>query len=92
MKKLPKRTKYFFDLFVNNANVRILHPLDWKRFYHFVQAAHEGRTKLSQGELEELLFAERFEADTAERLAYVYYHGRGILKSKISLNYKYDPK
>jgi len=91
MKKLPKRTKYFFDQFVNAANKQMLHPLDWKRFYVFIQAAHEGHTKLLQGELEELLIANGFQIDMAERLSYVYHHGQGLLESRVSLNYKYKP-
>jgi hypothetical protein len=92
MKKLPKRTKYFFEQFVNAANKQILHPLDWKRFYVFIQAAHEGRTNLLEGELEELLIANGFQSDMAECLSYVYHHGRGLLESRVILYYKYEHK
>ena len=92
MKKLPKRTKYFFDQFIKAAEDKeALHSLEWKRFYVFIQAAHEGRINLSDGELEELLIANGFQPDRAERLSDVYHHGRGLLKSKVSLNYKYKP-
>ncbi len=92
MKKLPKRTKYFFDQLINAANKQMLHPLDWKRFYVFIQAAHEGRTKLSQGELEDLLITNGFQPDTAEYLSDVYHHGRGLLESRVILYYKYEHK
>ncbi len=85
---LPKRTRDFFDRFVNEANKQVLHPCDWERFYVFIQAAYEGHTKLSQGELENLLIASGFQPGMAERLSYVYYHGRGLLKSRVVLAYK----
>jgi hypothetical protein len=91
MKKLPKRTKYFYDQFVNSANKQILHPLDWKRFYVFIQAAHEGRTNLLENDLEELLIANGFQPDMAKCLSYVYHHGRELLKSRLMLHYKYKP-
>jgi len=87
-KTLPKRTKDFFDRFINEANKQVLHPCDWERFYVFIQAAHEGRTKLSQGELENLLSANGFQPNMAERLSYVYYHGRRLLRSRVVLVYK----
>ena len=91
MKKLPKRTKYFFDQFVNAVNKQILTPNDWKCFYVFIQAAHEYRTNLLERELEELLIANGFQSDMAECLSYAYHHGRGLLESRVSLNYKYKP-
>ncbi|KKK87009.1 hypothetical protein LCGC14_2757560, partial [marine sediment metagenome] len=59
-KELPERTKYFFGQFVHGANKQILHPSDWKSFYVFIQAAHEGGTKLLQGELISLLIDNGF--------------------------------
>ena len=90
-KKLPKRTKYFFDQFVNGANKQILHPLDWKRFYVFIQACHEGNTKLLPGELESLLLDNGFPEDNASSLANIYYHGRDLHKSRVTLSYIYRP-
>jgi hypothetical protein len=91
MKKLPKRTAFFFDQFANNANKRILHPLDWKQFYWFIQAAYEGKTKLSTGELEELLASRGFQPVMSASLSNIYYHGRQLLKSRVSMVYKYNP-
>ena len=87
--KLPKRTEYFFNQFVNGTNKQILHPLDWKRFYIFIQASHEGKTKLFQGELECLLIDNGFPEDNASSLSNIYYHGRKLLESKVILSYKY---
>jgi len=89
MKKLPKRTKHFFDQFVAAANKQVLHPLDWQRFYIFIQAAHEGRTKLTEGELEEILVANGFSDDMAGRLSYVYFHGRRLWSSRVILHCLY---
>ena len=90
-KELPKRTKYFFDQFVNAANKQILHPLDWKRFYIFIQASHEGNTKLLPGELECLLIDNGFPEDNASGLSNIYYHGRNLHKSRVNFNYVYKP-
>jgi len=91
-KQLPERTKYFFDQFVNAANKQILHPLDWKRFYVFIQSAHEGRTKLTPGELEQLLAKNGFPKDTASTLSNVYFHGRKLLESRVNFRYVYKTK
>lgn len=85
MKTLPKRTKYFFDQFVSAANKQILHPNDWKRFYHFIQASHEGRTILLSKDLEEIFLYNGFDEETAQSLSYVYFHGRKMLESRIML-------
>ena len=87
MRKLPQRTKYFFDQFINAANEQILHPLDWRRFYHFIHAAHQGRTKLSADELKKLLLEAGFSDENADELASIYHHGRGLLKRKLPFNY-----
>lgn len=89
-KKLPERTKYFFDQFVNAANKQILHPLDWKRFYIFIQACHEGNTKLLWGELERLLIDNGFPEENASSLSNIYYHGRNLLESRVNLHYVYN--
>ena len=87
--ELPKMTKYFFNQFVNNANKQLLHPLDWKRFYIFIQATHEGNTKLLPGELERLLIHNGFPEDNASSLSSIYYHGRRLLESRVKLSYVY---
>jgi hypothetical protein len=38
--------------------------------------------------LENLLIANGFQRDIAARLSYVYFHGRGLLKSRVMLVYK----
>ncbi|MFX0200790.1 MAG: hypothetical protein ACFFCW_32115 [Candidatus Hodarchaeota archaeon] len=87
MRTLPKRTKHFFDQFIDSANKQIPHPVDMKRFYRFIHAAHQGRTRLSASELEQLLVCAGFMEDLAADLANIYYHGRGLLASKPNLSY-----
>ena len=53
--KVPERTNYFLMQFVNSANKQTLHSLDWKKFYHFIHAAHVGQTRLTRSELIEIL-------------------------------------
>jgi hypothetical protein len=86
-RKLPKRTQYFFDTFVEAANKTVLHPLDWKRFYHFIYVAYAGRVRLSEDLLREMLRSRGFSQQDAEHLANIYHHGRRILKSRLRLNY-----
>lgn len=83
MKKLPKRTKLFYENFVSNANKQIPHPLDMKLFYWFIHATHQGRTKLSPSELKELLSSDGFTEELASDLASIYDHGRNLLASKV---------
>lgn len=90
MKKLPKRTKCFFDQFINAAEKELPHhPSDWQRFYDFVHAAHQGRTNLFESQLKELLLNAGFPADSASDLASIYHHGRRLLKRKPAFNYVY---
>lgn len=81
--KLPKRTKSYFDKFVNSANKQILHPRDWERFHTFILACHAGNTKLPQGELKSLLIDNSFPEDNASSLSNIYNHGRDLLKLKL---------
>ena len=81
--KLPKRTKVYFDQFVNLANKQSLSPLDWERFHVFIRVCHAGNTKLPQGELKNLLINNGFPEDNASSLSNIYNHGRDLLKIKI---------
>ena len=81
--KLPKRTKSYFEKFVNLANKQTLHPRDWERFHIFILACHEGNTKLPQGELKSLLIDNGFPEDNASSLSNIYNHGRDLLKLKL---------
>lgn len=87
MKKLPVCTKYFFDQFINAANTQVFHPLDWRRFYDFIYAAHKWRVKLSEGQLVTLLEDAGFDSEKAEEVAFVYEHGRSLLKRKPDLTF-----
>ena len=87
MKKLPPHTKYYFEQFNQDGAAWSWHPNDVDRFIHFVHAAHQGRTKLSEMELKELLIERGFGAKTAEDLAGYYNFGRRLLKRKPAFNY-----
>lgn len=91
-KKLSKRTEFFFNQFINNANKVVLHPLDWKRFYVFIQAAHEGRSKLNSFELKEMLLNKNFSESVVEDLSNAYSHCRDFLRSRVDLYFEYNYK
>lgn len=70
-RKLSPRTRLLFDRFANLANVRSLHPYDWRRFYALVR---EGRQELPDSELRRMLVEKGFPREQAERLAEIYLH------------------
>jgi hypothetical protein len=72
MRTLPKRTKHFFDKFANNANKQLPHPSDMKRFYRFIHACHQGKTKSLASEVERLLIHAGFDKEYAKELAGIY--------------------
>jgi hypothetical protein len=86
-KTLPKRTKYYFDQFAKGDAKNLAHHLDAKRFYHFIHAAHQGRTKLMGVEVEEILLEHGFTKNNAEYCGEIYDHGRNLLKSRVAFNY-----
>ena len=88
---LPERTGYYFAQFVAAANKDVLHPLDWRRFYHFIHAAHQGRAKLSSHEVESLLVERGFSVSQAACLSNIYHHGRELLTWRPAFNYDYRP-
>ena len=65
--------------FVEPANKQVLHPLDWKRFYHFIRYCHSRRLKVSEEDLSRVLESAGFEAEDAEHLAGIYGHCRNVL-------------
>ena len=80
--KLPKRTKDYFNQFVNLANKQNPSACDWERFHKFIRVCHAGNTKLPQGDLKSLLIDNGFPEDNASSLSNIYNHGRDILKIK----------
>ncbi len=80
--ELPPATRKLFVQFVNCANRRVLHPLDWRRFYAFVRFCHSRRVRLYDSELKHLLIRAEFPPLVADRLALVYEHGRKLLSTR----------
>jgi len=61
------------------ANKSSPHPLDWKRFYQFIVAAHGRRTKWTADEVKSKLKAYGFDEQHAHDFASAYWHGRCAL-------------
>jgi hypothetical protein len=57
---------------VNLANKSRLHPLDWKRFYQFVQFCDAQDVEISETDLEWLLTRAGFAQEGARELATAY--------------------
>lgn len=77
---LPSFSREVFLRFVNRANKSFLHPLDMRRFYHFVRLCHARHVKLDRFQVRAHLICAGFDEDAAEHLSDVYYHGRELLK------------
>jgi hypothetical protein len=83
-----RRTRYFLEKFLRACGGREPRTAeDWKLFYHFIHAAHQGHVKWTGAEVKDLLSAEGLNADTAARLACFYEHGRELLKAKPAFSY-----
>lgn len=87
MKKLPPHTKYYFDQFAIIGAAWNWHSNDVERFRAFIHAAHQGRVKLYDWELKELLIAQGFYEEDASKLAERYQFGRDLLKLKPAFGY-----
>jgi hypothetical protein len=74
----PPHARETFRAFVQMANVRMLHPLDWGRFYEFVATCHQTRAEVSERDVKVALQALHF--SDAATLAGVYAHGREMFK------------
>jgi hypothetical protein len=85
-RQFPKRTRFFYDRFVDWANLS--DPFgsdDIGRFYHFAWAAHEGRAKLDSFDVLRELVDDGFDVDDANRLADVYDTCRAFMRSRASI-------
>ena len=89
MRTLPERTDSFYRSFVNLANKNVPHPLDRERFYHFIIAAHQGRTKLSHWDVLEMLIRDGFEEEDSKAFAEKYKIGRDVLQAQKSFPFFY---
>ena len=77
--ELPPATRKLFAQFVNCANRASLHPLDMKRFNHFVRYCHAKRVRLAESTLQQLLIRGHFSEVKAKKLAELYAYGRELL-------------
>lgn len=82
VRPLAPRVAEKLSSFVVSANINILHPLDWERFYRFVRYCYSHNVSMSQSRLRKELTARRVPAELADELALCYAHGRGILKGR----------
>ena len=80
-KRLPLRADRLLRSFADLANKEVLHPLDMKRFYEFIQYCHRHRIRVRDFEIEELLISMGFSDEDSNDLGIVYQHGRGLLKT-----------
>jgi hypothetical protein len=78
--RLPPSVWPHFNSFVRCANVLVLHPLDWVRFYRFVQACHARHLRLDETHLARMLVAAGFDEEYAREIGSVYHHCRGLLR------------
>lgn len=77
--KIPPLGLRYFDRFSQLANKKMLHPLDWERFYEFVRNA---RANLSEEDMKYLLVKEGFASAKAEHIANIYRHLREFKKKR----------
>ena len=78
--KLPPRANQRFNEFVTLANKRMLHPLDWKRFYFFIYACSSRSVKTTQEDVKEILLSSGFSDEDSENLANIFWHGVSLLR------------
>jgi hypothetical protein len=72
--KLPPKAKAAFKEFTTLANKRMLHPLDWKRFYVFAYICHATHTNPNEEDITRLLIEDGFENEYAANIASVFFH------------------
>ena len=80
-KRLPKPADRLLQSFADLANKEVLHPLDWKRFYEFIQYCHRHHIKARDFEIARILITLGFSDEYSNDLGIVYQHGRGVLKT-----------
>jgi hypothetical protein len=85
---LPPKCQTVLEHFVKCANASMLHPLDWERFYEFVNYCHDHRIKLEEEELVRILCSEGFPGRTAQEVGGVYRHIRSFMSGCKRRNYK----
>jgi hypothetical protein len=71
--KLPEAAQKCFQRFARLANVRSLHPTDWRRFYAFVRKLRHAE-RYRQDEMRWLLIQAGFPHQQADHIAAVFEH------------------
>jgi hypothetical protein len=77
---IPATVKPYFNSFVGCANMGMLHPNDWDRFYRFIRVCHKKRVGLIESDIARLLTQAGFDEEYARQLGNVYDHGRRLLQ------------
>lgn len=76
---LPPVASSVFETFVSCANMTVLHPYDWERFYDFVRHCAAHNVAVSSEDVQRLLVHAGFERSHAESIADIFHHGRRLL-------------
>jgi len=77
--RLPPGAADVFQRFVSCANMTVLHPYDWERFYDFVRHCAAHNVAVSSDDAQRLLVHVGFDSSRAEPIADVFRHGRRLL-------------
>jgi hypothetical protein len=86
--RLPPRARYFFDKFAQACVPNGPRAAeDWKRFYRFIHAAHQRRLGWTAAKVAVLLSSNGFDHRNVSMLAFVYAHGRALLRARPAMNY-----
>lgn len=74
--KLSPEAQDAFNRFVHSANLKSLHPHDWRRFYQFVKVCHATRNDVDESEIGFLLRKAGFANEYAGLIAQIFVHCR----------------
>ena len=78
--ELSPKLEPSFVQFVNQANKSGLHPLDWDRYYRFVNNSHLWQPELSETDVRHLLGRYGFDEERASHLSDIYRNIRDFIK------------
>lgn len=74
--QLSPKAQEVFNQFAHGANKRVLHTLDWERFYQFIRVCHATRNDLYDSDVAFFLRKAGFASDYAARIAEIFIHCR----------------
>jgi len=80
--ELPQQMRRLIDGFVALANLQVLHPCDWERFYQVVRHAHRYRIRMRPADLARELSQRRVPDETVAELVNYYEFGRSLLSGR----------